>query len=256
MLRLVPLLTATAVTVMMTSCASMHHKLKPKAVAPSAFLTHPAEMKAEPQRSPFLLNWTNPKPRAKAKTKLFIAPVSLATLRPMSKRLANTESSDRAWMLGAKTLADYAHEQFTAAFRSAQKNRYELQSTPAKDTQTLELAIVELNPNTISGAVVRNGVNAVALPGTDLIFAKAARPLKGNIAIEGRLRDSQTGEPLFEFADNEESKSALIINVRDFTTYGQARLAIREWAAQLEQLLSTPGSIRVKDSSPVTFRLW
>ena len=256
MSRLRSLTVTVVLGILMSSCASMHEKVKPKAAATSGFLTHASEMKAAAHRSPFLLSWHNPKPRAVAKKKLFIAPVSLAYLRPMSKNLAGAESGEASWRTGAQTLAAYAHEQFTSTFRTAPAKRYEVVGAPGRDTQTLELAIVELNPNTISGSIVRNGVNAVSVPGMDLIFAKASRPLKGNIAIEGRVRDSQTGEVLYEFADNEESKSAVIINVRDFTTYGQARLALREWAAQLEQVLRVPPGTEVKDSSPMTWRLW
>ncbi len=243
---------------LLTSCASIHSKVKPKAAAPTAFLTHASEMKPEQEHSPFLLNWTNAKPSkaTQAKQKLYIAPVSLAYLRPMSKTLANAESNSEARQKSAQVLANYAHEQFSSAFRKSHSPRYQLAEKEASDTLTLELALVELNPNTISGAVLRNGVNAVAVPGTDLLLAKASRPLKGNIAIEGRLRDSRTREALFEFSDNEESKSALIINVRDFTPLGQARLAIREWAEQFEQLMRTPSGQKVKDSSPMTLLLW
>lgn len=247
---------ALGMGMLMTSCASMHARVKPKAAAPSGFLKHSKDMKADPGHSPFLLNWTPAKARAKAKNKLYIAPVSLAWLRPMSKNLANLEISEKKWQEGSQVLASYAHEQFVAAFRNASPRRYEVVESPGKDTQTLELALIDLNPNTWSGSIVRNGVNAIAVPGTDLIFARAARPLKGNLVIEGRLLDSKSKETLFEFADNEESKSAVIINVRDFTTFGQARLAIREWAAQLAQLLGSAPDAEIKDASPVTFRLW
>lgn len=242
------------------SCESINSNVKPKAVPATAFLKHSGEMKAEPERSPFRLNWTNSSPAARAayskKKQIAISVVTLDHLRPMSKSLAKIEKNEVSRQDGVRKLASLAREEFSAAFRHSKTSPFRVVEHPGKDSLTLELAIVDLNPNTFSGAVVRTAVNAVAVPGTDLILASAARPLKGNIAIEGRLGDSRTGVSLFEFADNEESKSPVFINVRDFTTYGQARLAIREWAAQFEQLLRTPEGGQVKDSPSMTFRLW
>lgn len=243
-----------------TSCQSINSNVKPKAVPVTAFLKHAGEMKAEPDRSPFRLNWTNSTPAARAafskKKEIAISVVSLDHLRPMSKSLAKLEADEPSRQVGVQKLASMAREEFSSAFRRSKTSRFKVVDHPGKDSLTLELAIVDLNPNTFSGTIVRTAVNAVAVPGTDLILASAARPLKGNIAIEGRLGDSSTGVSLFEFADNEESKSPVFINVRDFTTYGQARLAIREWAAQFEELLRTPEDGGVKDSSSLTFRLW
>jgi curli biogenesis system outer membrane secretion channel CsgG len=257
-LQRVFMLAALAMT--LASCQSLNSKVKPGAIPPSEFLDHASAMKAEPHRSPFRLNWTNPSASAyaslKKKKEITIANVTLDHLRPMSKTLANVESGEQSHQEACTKLSTYAREAFSNAFHHSKTPRFQLVDRASKDSLTLELAIVDLNPNSISGAVIRAGVNAVAVPGTDLILAKAARPLKGNIAIEGRLRDSRTHEVIYEFADNEESKSAVFINLRDFTPYGQARLAIREWAEQFEQLLRTPLGGQVKDSSSVTFRLW
>ncbi len=247
-----------AVIVGLVSCSSLHEKVKPAPAAPSDFLQHAGELKPAPGYSPFLLNWSNPKPSKTLlqKQRLYIAPVTVKHLRPMSKVLANSESTEAKQHRAAHQLADYARDQFGHAFGTSPAARYQVVPQEGRDTMTLELALVELNPNTVTGAVVRTGVNAVALPGTDLVLAKAARPFKGNIALEGRLRDSLSGEVLFEFSDQEESKSAFFFNLRDFTSYGQARLAIREWATQFESLTRTPTGTKVKDSSPLTFRLW
>lgn len=253
-------LVVCAALALLTSCQSLNSRVKPKAARTSSFLANAAEMKAEPERSPFRLNWANPSPVARKKLEekkeIYISIVTLDHLRPMSKFLAKAESGREARQEGAMKLGEYAREEFANAFRKSKNPRFTVVDKPTPGSLTLELAIIELNPNSVSGAVIKTAVNSVALPGTDLILAGPSRPLKGNIAIEGRLRDSHSRISIFEFADNEETKSPVIANLRDFIPYGQARLAIREWATQFEQLMRTPEGGQVKDSSSVTWRLW
>ena len=74
--------------------------------------------------------------------------------------------------------------------------------------------------------------------------------MKGNCAIEGKLRDSTTGELLLAFADNEQDKFG--ISLRDFSSYGHARASVKDWARQFAELMRTPASHKVPDSSTVT----
>ena len=237
----------------LSGCGSM----KPKPAQPSAFLEHADQMRAEPRRSPFLRNWTNPSPKAEAdirtKTGIWVAPVTLAYLRPTTKAASRIESDEDARRRGAAMLAEFTRTTFADAFKKSAQTRYQLASRPGKNTVTLELALVELNPNSVSMGVVRTALNLATLPGLDNLIG---RPLKGNIAIEGKLRDSVTKEVLFEFADNEESKSSLVFSVDDFSTYGQARQAISEWAVQLEELTRTAPSHKVKGSSSFVILPW
>ena len=77
-----------------------------------------------------------------------------------------------------------------------------------------------------------------------------APAMKGNCALEGKLRDSVTGELLFAFADNEQDKFG--ISLRDFSSYGHARTSIRDLAKQFAELMRTPASHKVQDSSSLT----
>jgi hypothetical protein len=239
------------------SCQSLNRAAKPDPAAPSAFLSHPKEMKEDPKRSPFMLNWTNPSPNiadaAKQRTEIYIAPVSVEFLRPISKSVSRLESGDASQKVAARKLADMMRNEFMDVFKKSPQRRYQPVPGPSKNSLTLELAFVELNPNSISAGTFRTAVNVVAVPGLDNLFG---RPLKSNIAIEGRLRDSSTGESIYEFADNEEAKSSLVFTFNDFTTYGTAREAIRDWAEQFEELTRTPKEHRVKDSSAFVLLPW
>ena len=108
------------------------------------------------------------------------------------------------------------------------------------------LSLTELNRNTFTGAVSRFALNAMAVPDVDAVLSKPTRSLKGNLAIEGRLRNPTTGEILHQFSGSAESRSAFLLPVTDFTPYGQARQALRSWATQFEALTRTAPGQRVR----------
>ena len=72
--------------------------------------------------------------------------------------------------------------------------------------------------------------------------------MKGSIAIEGKVTQPPGVKVIYQFADNEESKSAFLLPVTEFTPYGQAREAVRSWARQFEKITRTAPGTRVKDT--------
>lgn len=173
---------------------------------------------------------------------IYIAPATLDYLRKPSKFLATQLVNEARREKASHELAEYAKVQFTAAFKKSAHPRYVVQDKPDSHCLKLELAVTELNHNTFPGTFSRMVINALALPGTDAILAAPMRPLKGNIAIEGKISDLATGKVIYQFADNQESKSAVVFPLTDFFDYGQAREAIRDWAKEFEQLTRTaPG---------------
>lgn len=230
-----------------SSCSSP--ALKAPSAKVSQFLAEKPGLKNERKTTPFALSGgTLVAPQGG----IYISPVSLKYLRPASKSLAKTEGSEVGREDAAKKLAIYGREQFSLAFKKSDSPRYKLQESINNDCLVLELAITELNRNTITGAVPRFIINNLAFPGTDALLAKATRGLKGNISIEGKLLNPKTGEILYQFADSEESRSAFLLPITDFTPYGQAREALRNWAKQFEKLTRTPGGKRVKDTGVVS----
>jgi hypothetical protein len=226
----------------LTSCSSPALKAPPANV--SSFLKSKPALKDVRPLSPFAMSGGD---LATGKRKIYIAPVSLSYLRGPSKSLVKESAAARE--KAARELAEYAREQFVQAFQKSPAPRFVVQREPGPDCVTLELALTELNPNTFTGAVTRFAVNNLAFPGTDAILAKATRGLKGDIAIEGKVG---APEVIYQFADHEESKSALLLPVTDFSAYGQAREAIREWAKQFELLTRSAPGKPVKDSSAIS----
>ena len=235
----------------LSSCSA----LRAPAVASSAFLDHPDELKADGKHSPFLGNWTSKNCDAilQERKNLYIAPVTVKYLRPMYRTMSAAENTSEDRQVAAKKLSAFANAKLAEAFNSSPAPRYKLVSKADRNSLSLELAIVELNPNPIAGGVLRTAIGAFAAPGVDSVLFKR---LKGNIAIEGKVRDGATKKPIFEFADNQENKSALILSVNDLISYGQARQAIEEWALQIEEVLRTPTSHKVSATSAFVFLPW
>ena len=235
----------------LASCSVM----RAPAVATSTFLEHRSELAPDGVHSPFLGNWKSSDAEnvLKNRQNIYLAPLNTAYLRPMYRSMASAEYTAEECIAAGNKLAAYANSKLADAFANSPAPRYKLVSKPDKHSITLELAFVELNPNPIAGGILRTAIGVAAAPGVDSVLFKR---LKGNIAVEGKVRDYVTKKPIFEFADNQENKSALILSVNDLTSYGQARQAIDEWALQIEEVLRTPPSHKVSAASAFVFFPW
>ena len=120
------------------------------------------------------------------------------------------------------------------AFDTRKDNRFHVTQSEGPNTLVLELAIIELVPT-------KGWLNAAAFVGIMMTFSKGA------MAIEGRIRDAQTGEVVGAFADREQGKEALL-SIRDFTWYAHASAIMKDWAKQLVVVLNSEEGEHVKDS--------
>lgn len=229
-----------------SSCRSTNQFLKAKPAPLSSFLEHRGEMSKHRERAPFHKVWSNPdaavRQRATAQKEIFIAPVSLEHLRPVKKALVRNEIRIGSIDRREKEMAERLRAEFAEAFRKSPAPRYRLASAATPESVTLELALVELNPTSPKGNAVKTAAKFVVGPlaGLGGIFTK------GNVAVEGRVRNTATGEVVFEFADNE-ADLMTFYTVRDFRPYGHAVHAMKAWAEQFEQFVRTGPGHRVKD---------
>lgn len=247
-----------AIALGLSSCHTLKQLAKAGPVKPSPFLPHGEEMqKPEAKTYPFLRVWRNPSQevckKAADKKEIYIAPVNLEHLRPMSKPLSRMEIREKSRQQQAQQLAKYAEEQFIHALETAPNPRFKVVDKPTKNALKLELAIVELNPNAISAGITRRAINLVAVPGAESIVG---RPLKGHIAIEGKVTDPAQKQSIYEFADAEHNSSALILSVHDYNAYSALRKIIRQWAKQFEEVSRVPVGQSVEDSPAFTIWLW
>ena len=237
---------------MMISCRTAKSVVAAVNVKPTNFLPHASELKENRKRSPFIGNWWSTDKKvlkaAEQVKSIYIAPVVSDELRPMLQKFTQMEFSNKRRETKMKGLLTYTHDKFVSAFKSNKKSRFAVVDEPSKEAMTLKLSIIEWEPNTYSGLVVREAVDLVTLPmvGGSLL----GKPSRGTIAIQGILTEPKTGKSFFEFADKEEAKTLFFFFPQELFPTGQAKFAIREWAKQFEKIVSSPPDTQIRDSSP------
>ncbi len=227
----------------LSGCSSPLLKAPP--VALSGFVAASPKLADSRKSSPFQQSGGS---LISSRSGIYIAPVSTAFLRTASKSLTKGGDTAGEREQASKALADYARRQFVDAFANSKAPRYQLRNEPSKDCITVQIALTELNHNTLAGAVSRFAIGFATVPGAEVALGKLTRGLKGNIAIEGKVTDAATGKVIYQFADNEESRANLLLPITDLQRYGQARQAIRTWATQFEKLTRASLGERVKDN--------
>jgi hypothetical protein len=233
------------------SCSGTNQLLKARPAPLSAFLENPRLMKPDRKRAPFHKIWRSADPDLRArvaeKTSIFVAPVTLQYLRPINKELIEREIAMGSLQRKEREMATLLRNEFAIAFQASEKSRYVLAQSPNPSSVTLELALVELSPTSPKGNAVKTAAKFVVGP----LAGLGGMFTKGNIAIEGKVRNSQTQEVVFQFADNEADRMTLY-SLKDFRPYGHATVAIKDWARQFEEFTRTPSSSKIQDSFAFT----
>lgn len=217
--------------------------LKARPVAPSAFLEHPELMKANSQRVPFRTSWqiADLGEIASHNKGIYVAPVETKYLRPVKRPLAQVMEGPFATSRPVTETTRLLRSDFINAFKTSPQPRLVVANNPGPGVLTLQLALIELNPTNVVGNAVKYGA-----PG-----GSALAPLmKGNIAIEGKVRDGSTGKTLFQFADAEQDPFA-VVSLRDLSSYGHTRAVMLVWAKEFEELTRTPASHKVAAPSGI-----
>jgi len=229
-------------------------KAKPAAVSP--FLSQRSYMTKMRPRMPVHYMWINPDAKAREAvgkcTEIYVAPVDLRYLRPVSKRLVKWEIAN-GWVTPQNDhIANELRVKFMNALAASQSPRFRLVSSPGPRTVTLAMAITELNPTSTKGNAVKLAAKFFVGPLSGVLGVF----IKGNIAIEGKvLLPGKSENSFMQFSDNEKDKMTFY-SIRDFRPYGHALKAIDEWAAQFEEFARTSSSHRVKESSFITLKPW
>jgi hypothetical protein len=241
-----------------SGCAKLKRFAKAKPAQPSSFLKHAGDLQPSADAGlPFAWVWRNPDATAWAQARqrwtLHVAPVSLEHLRPVGRKLSQLETRDAGRQAAVAALAEYTRREFERAFRESPRPRQEVVAKPRADSLIVELALIELDPNPISGGITRRAINLIAVPGAESLVGD---PLKGRVALEGRLYDPVSRQVLLEFSDAEQNRSALILSLHDFNHYSHARKVVREWARQFEAIVRQPPGAEVKDSPAFMLSIW
>lgn len=241
-----------AAVMSLCSCRTAKSVVEAVEVKPSGFLTHAKDLKEDRKRSPFIGNWWTADRKVQAAAdrcrKIYIAPVVYENIRPDNSFVSKVEH-DAGWRKRhLPALAEYTRSKFVDAFSKAKDARYAVVDAPEADALTLELSLLEWGPNTYTGFLTRQAVDFFTL---NLGGELALRNTRGYMAIEGRVVEPRSRQPVFEFADKEYAKIVILISIQDVRRNGQSHFAIKEWATQLEKLLRAKPGEKVTDSLPV-----
>jgi hypothetical protein len=180
--------------------------------------------------SPGVLEYTRRKPA------IAVLPVDLRHLKPGGRLRATVPSAQHARTPAVQQMAALLRTRF-----QEESNRYR---APGRGNfLTLQLALTEFTPTSAGGNVVKTAAGFFVGPLTVL-----ASPLtKGTIAIEGTVRDPDTGRTVLQFADRE-SDPITWVSVRSYQPTAFAKIIIDQWAIQFAQVMHSPPGLKLKDA--------
>jgi hypothetical protein len=224
-----------------------------KPAEPSGFLAEDQKMGEQDlypfQRAWFAEGWNDP-----ARSSIVIAPVNTQYVKQTEWwKKAEEEGKLEDLARDLDDLALFTEEQFEKAFREDENKRFAVLDSPQTGSVVMELAIVDVEPNKAKLGALGLAATLLAAPFGVAIAAKEAA--KGGVAIEGRLKDAQSGQVIAMFADRERGKFAPI-SVARATSFGEIQRSLREWAEQWVKIANAPPGEKVKDVKPFTLRPW
>ena len=215
------------------------------------FLPRPDLLEERRDRAPFHGYWADEERLEQVKNENFGLAVLTVQIERLEQELNGRRLSDRAKQQAleeAQEVAGYLRERFKLAVNYCRACPFEVTDSPIPRTLLLQLALVEL-------AGTNRAINIAGTAGG--VFAPGASLIKffgrGTVAIEGFLREAQSGRILMQFKDREADKTPAV-SLKEFQEYGYVREAIDDWANQFAELLSTTPGQQVRESSPVTLK--
>jgi len=233
--------------VFLTACSN----LKSDPAENSSFLQDSYKMTEQRERFPFHKVWVKSNINRKQYSEIMIAPVNISYLAKNNDWAAMSLKEDTL-AADAKEIAEFTANAYEKALLSGASSKLKLVSKPSSRTLVLELAIVELIPSKAAAGAV----GLITMPVGMLGGTIATKILgKGAISIEGRLIDGKSKEVIAMFADREETKTAPI-NLAAATWYRGIEVIVEDWAAQTVEIINTPRTHKVKDTSFFTLMPW
>lgn len=200
--------------------------------AASAFLPNPSRMTVN-GAYPFKLSWVDPSVDFTRFTRVAIAPVSLAYMRPVPAAVAGQVDAD-----GRKQAAISAAIRMSDALESAAAGSGTLSVGPNVGAHTVVVAtaLIQLVPNVTENEVGQAGAQMlVGGMTTELSKPIAVRP--GQIAMETILRDGGTHKAIAIFSDTQRPKIPVAAAAPP-SKYGFVGPAIDRWAKEIVGVIS------------------
>ncbi|MFA6567978.1 MAG: DUF3313 domain-containing protein, partial [Victivallales bacterium] len=227
----------SALSVVLAGC-------KASPVVDSGFIKNP-EMMQKYDLLPVQKAWKDPNFKASNYNEIMVVPVYT---RDQLDKTWMEEANIRTWMdeegNDVREFAQYTEKAFKKAI--TRSKNYKLVNKPGAKTLILELALVKIVPGKpVLGAAknlaapIVGGFRLMALamaPARTAVSASTDSPLQASVAIEGRILDGVSKKVVATFADREKQESA-IVNLKDFSAYGNLEQIVDEWARGFVEIL-------------------
>lgn len=212
----------------------------------SGFLRHP-ELMAHNRRLPFDRSWTSPDFNPWSYNRILVAPIDLSHLMPLDWWEALNEFYlDPYHDQIRRNLDRFTRHEFQVVVDGDPRQHFVIVHQPQPGTLILELSLIQIVP---SKAIL----NMLTLPFYEANLVEFIAPIiadsedagQGVIAIEGRLRDAETGKVMFMFADRQRPPFS-VFNLQSFLWLTPERAIIRFWAHALIDMLDAPPTTRIQ----------
>jgi hypothetical protein len=214
--------------------------------APSAGFINPSFRSNRPD-IPFQKVWIKSGLDFKQYKSIYVVPVSTAYVMKAESWKAVGKNDDVKKDL--KEAAAYMRSTFIAAFKENAANRFSVVSKPTPGGLSLEMALVELVPN----SPAMKTASLIPLYGLAATAVDNANP--NTVAFEARLLDAKTGEVVMTFGDRRREKGN-IVSVKNFTYYSYAYTLMDDWAKEFVAVLNKRPGETVKKSSGFELKPW
>ena len=196
---------------------------------------------------PFQKTWVQKGVDWKAYQGIYVAPVNTAyVLKSGSwKAVARYGKAEE----DLQKEAQFMRETFMKAFQEDPNKRFRVVETPSAGDLILEMAIVELTPN----SPAMKAAEFVPIAGWGIKAVNMATP--NYVSFEARILDGASGVILATVADRRQAKVA-VVNVQDYTWFGHADAIIKDWAKEFVEVANRrPGQI-VKKAAGYQLKPW
>ena len=196
---------------------------------------------------PFQKAWVKEGVEWKSYRGIYVAPVNMSYVLSSGswKAVARYGKAEEDLQKEAKFMQDT----FIKAFQDDPNKRFNVVEKPSAGDLILEMAIVELTPN----SPAMKAAEFIPIAGWGIKAVNMATP--DYVSFEARILDGATGEIIATTADRRKAKVA-IVNVQDYTWFGHADAIIKDWAKEFVEVANKrPGHV-VKRSAGFQLKPW
>lgn len=249
----------TILLLLVSGCSMFNSFELPPAEKLPGFLTNRQALKPNRDRAPFLALWVDNKKLFEEEwsrhENVFVSPVDISFLI--------SEDGEKPDPDDVQEVADYLRAKFKEELLEEENLPFKVVDQPGPKTFLVELALICLD-STVVAANIAKDVAGFFIPGSQVVSsaisvtggAAVHEISKGKICIAMRFRDSESGEVLGEFYDERSDRSALLVNVGDYSRFGNAKINIDDWASEFAELMSTPQNQKVSGPSDLAIVVW